>query len=106
MQKNILFIVLIALLTLLSGAAKSFAASDISFLSKDAEYDIKVELSSGVVSDVKKVHILGTTDIKNKTFLIVQSEGFQKSGSLFVALDSVKLIIPSDSAKNFIVTNN
>jgi hypothetical protein len=66
------------------------------------EYDIKVELSQGVVSDIKRVHILGTTDIK----MIVQSEGFQKSGTVFVALDSVKLIIPSDSAKSFIVITN
>ena len=93
-------IILIVSLVALAGIVNLYAAENISFLSADTDYDITIELTQGTISNIRKVRVTGIADIRNSSFLMLKPQGVAGDGDFFVVLDSVKIIVPSDRARN------
>jgi hypothetical protein len=73
------------------------AENNISYLNKDVNYDITIEINQTLASNIKNVRVIGVADINGKYFLIIQQQEFIKPANALVSLDSVKLILPSGS---------
>ena len=97
------FIAVVIFFTVVS-ATEIFAEDQgVSAFSKDAAYDVTVELSKGMVAKIKRVNISGVVEINNKLFLVASSQGVAKPENAFINFDSVKMILPANGVSEAIV---
>lgn len=61
--------ILVSLLLADICGAKAQAEEGVFSLTKDVKYDITVQLSQGIISKIKNIHVLGTVEIAGKAFL-------------------------------------
>jgi hypothetical protein len=107
MRRTIFSVILAALFIVVFSIGSIFAEETTIFsLNKDADYDITVELSQGLISKVTRVRIVGITEINNKSFLIILPQGFAKTENALISLDSIKTILPTNNAAETIVSTS
>jgi len=96
MFKKIIFIWLIIIGVTFISVTKSHAEeSENKFsLEKGVKYTILLELNQSFAYKIKDAYVVGTVEIGNKTFLLVQMQGLVKEAPALIAVDSVKAILP------------
>jgi len=75
-------------------------------LTKDVNYDITVQLSQGIISKIKNIHVVGTVEIASKVFLVVELQNEVKAANSLIVLDSIKTIVLSNTAHETLISDN
>lgn len=75
-------------------------------LTKDVNYDITVQLSQGIISKIKNIHVLGTVEIAGKAFLVAELQNDVKATKSLIVLDSIKTIVPSNSSHETLISDS
>ncbi len=98
--------ILVSLLLARFCGSKAQAEEGLFSLTKDVNYDITVQLSQGIVSKIKNIHVLGTVEIAGKAFLVVEFQGDVKAANSLIVLDSIKTIVPNNTSHETLISDN
>ena len=104
-MRNMLITCFLALLFFSPVGAVNVSAEESMFsLTKDVNYDVTAQLSEGILSKIKNIHVVGTVEIKDKVFLVAELQNDVKRVVSLVALDSIKTIVPSNSSQESFIS--
>lgn len=98
--------VLILLLFSPVGAINASAKDALFSLTKDVNYDVTVQLSNGMLSKIRNTRVIGTVEIKDRVFLVVELQNDVKMAVCLVALESVKTIVPSNTSQVSLISES
>ncbi|MBU4303756.1 MAG: hypothetical protein KKC39_04190 [Candidatus Omnitrophica bacterium] len=98
--------ILVSLLLAPLCGSKAQAEEGLFSLTKDLNYDITVQLSQGIISKIKNIHVVGTVEIAGKVFLVAEFQNEVKAANSLIALDSIKTIVPSNTAHETLIADN